>query len=954
MTRKYAGLPLLVAFACAGALPVFCQTLQVSVNSNGFATNVAAGQTINLSSSGVGQAAQATILVANRGVSALTLTSITVAGSPMITAVGAPTLPLNLSPGGFTSFNLQYLPSAAGTTTGQVSIAFTTGGQSSLFGFNLTGTTADLVFSYFLPPGGSLTSLNPGDRITFPATNVGSSATATVTILNRGSATATVPTATVTGSDFVLASSPSLQLAGGQQGTFNVNFTPHGAGPIVGALTIGLGSGSISFGLSGTGATPNVSASYAFADGNVRPLANGTTISFPAVDINATAQAGIEILNQGLAPVTVASIAVTGATFGLGSLPLLPATIGPGQALRCAVTFSPTQAGTFTGTLVITVNGAGSISSTLSGSTASATLALTYVDANNSTFSLQDGATISFPDTPTGGTSTVTLAVTNTGKGTGSVSSISLAGDSPAPYLLLSLPTLPVLIAPSQQLRVGIRFSPADRNLYSAALLLNVNGQPVTINLKAQGIAPQFTYSWSNGGDGNAFSSGDTISVPDTAIGDTSSLTVTISNAGNTDGQVAAIAVSGPGFSAADVPPLPFTIKPNGAPQQFTVKFAPTEPGAAAGRLAIGSDVVNLKSNGIGSKLIYTYVNSASTVSVADSGSVIFAPLPVGGTESMEFSIRNTGTSAATISSISLAAATPIFSLKNLPPLPMNLAAGATVTFPVTFAPNNVGNLTTPLRINSASFLLSGTGTPPPALSAFQFQGPSGQQQPSQQPAVGLSLSAPYPLDLQGTITLAFHATAFVDDPAIQFANGGRVAKFTIPANTTDALFSNNSNRIPLQTGTVTGDIVLTPAFILAGGYDLTPTPASTSTMTIPAAAPQLLSAVVGNLTTNTFTVVISGFSTTRSVTKLEVQLTPKPGVKLNGGHLTVDTSTAAAAWFQSSSSQQSFGGLFTMAVPITLHNGSSSDDLVHQLQSAVVTATNEVGTSTSVTAIIQ
>jgi hypothetical protein len=954
MTRRHAGLPLIVALACAGMLPIFGQTLQVSVTANGATRNVAAGGTITLWSRGVGRAAVATVLVANSGASAVTVTSVMVAGSPMMKVVGPPAFPMNLSPGAFTSFNVQSLPFAAGKTTGQVSIAFIAGGQSSLFDFNLSGTTADLVFSYFLPPAGALTGLNPGDRITFPATNVGSSATATITIMNRGSAPVAVPPPAVSGADFVLANSPaSLQLAGGQQATFNVNFTPHGVGPIVGTLTMGLGPESISFGLAGTGATPNVTASYAFADGNIRPLSNGTTITFPAVDINGTVPTGIEILNQGLAPVTVASIAVSGAAFALVSLPLLPATLGPGQALHCAVTFAPTQAGTFTGTLVITVNGA-SISSTLSGSTASATLALTYVDANNSTFNLQDGSTISFPDTPTSGTSTVTLAVTNTGKGTGSVSTISLAGDNPAPYLLLGLPTLPVLIAPNQQLRVGLRFSPPDRNLYSATLLLNVNGQSVTINLKAQGIAPLFTYSWSNGGDANAFSAGDTISIADTAIGNTTSLTVTISNAGNTDGQVSAIAVSGQGFSVTDVPPLPFTIKPNGVPQQFTMKFAPTEAGAATGRLVIGSDAFNLKSNGIGSKLIYTSINPGSSVSVADGGSVIFAPLAVGSTESMDFSIQNAGNSAATISSINLASASTIFSLKNLPTFPMNLAVGSTVTFSATFAPNNVGSLTATLRINSASFLLSGIGTPPPTLSEFQFQGPSGVQQPSQQPAVGLSLSAPYALDLQGTITLTFLANGFVDDPAIQFANGGRVAKFTIPANTMDALFSNNGNRIPLQTGTVAGNIVLTPAFTLAGGYDLTPTAPTTSTITISASAPQLLSASVASPTLSTFTVVISGFSTTRTVTKLDVQLTPKPGVKLDDGHLTLDTSAAATAWFQSSTSQQSFGGLFLMAIPITLHNGSTRDDLVHQLQSAVVTATNEVGTSASVTAIIQ
>ena len=40
--------------------------------------------------------------------------------------------------------------------------------------------------------------------------------------------------------------------------------------------------------------------------------------------------------------------------------------------------------------------------------------------------------------------------------------------------------------------------------------------------------------------------------------------------------------------------------------------------------------------------------------------------------------------------------------------------------------------------------------------------------------AIGVTLASPYPLPITGTLTLAFASSAFVDDPAIQFATGGR------------------------------------------------------------------------------------------------------------------------------------------------------------------------------------
>jgi hypothetical protein len=284
----------------------------------------------------------------------------------------------------------------------------------------------------------------------------------------------------------------------------------------------------------------------------------------------------------------------------------------------------------------------------------------------------------------------------------------------------------------------------------------------------------------------------------------------------------------------------------------------------------------------------------------------------------------------------------------------MNLAVGANVTFSIAFVPNNVGTLTAILRINEAGFTLSGTGTPPPTLPSYDFQPGSGTQKPGQQLTVGLSLSAAYPMALQGSLTITFVSSVFADDPAIQFASGGRTVKFTIPSNSTQALFNNNATSIPVQTGTVAGSIVVTPIFVMQnGGFDITPVTPPALTMSVDRLAPQLLNASITNQTATGFLLVVNGYSTTRAVRQLDIQVAPRSGSIFGSTHLAVDVTSASTAWFQSAASEQAFGGTFSMQVPFTLQNGKSGVDLVHQLQSLSITATNEVGTSNSVAVAI-
>lgn len=690
------------------------------------------------------------------------------------------------------------------------------------------------------------------------------------------------------------------------------------------------------------------SFTYTLADGNVHSLGAGTTITFPSVDINASTAATVIVANSGTGSGTISGISVTGTGFRLVNPNLLPATLAAGGTLVFQIVFTPTQIGSFTGTFAIDVPGA-SITGNLAGSTPPPNFALKYVDpTTGNTLPLAAGSTLPFPNTQVGATTTITVAITNSGAGSGSVSAIALGAGSASAFQLVSLPPFPILVPPSQQLTFGIRITPQQQQLFTDTLNVTLSGQVTSVNLQAQGIQPIYSYQFFTSTNSMTVLAGGSITIPNTAVGQTTTLTVEVTNTGMGAGQISAIGVTGQGLSLSNQPNLPATIQPGGT-VQFTLTFSPTQPGSVSGRLTFGSDTVTLAATALGPQLTYTYTSGSSAVQVASGGAVIFTPLAVGSSESLTFSIQNAGTSAATISSIDLSAPSTIFALSGLPGLPTSLAPGATITFPISFAPNNTGNLTLTLLVNSDSLTLSGNGTQPPSLPAYSFTGPSGTEQPAQQPNLGLTLASPYPLPLQGTLTLVFQSNVFSDDTAIQFANGGRTVNFTIPANSTQALFGGNATSVALQTGTTSGSIVITPSFALTDGFSLTPATPTAITLTVPGEAPELLTGTLSTASASGFSVTLTGYTTTRVLSKLNVQFTPAKGQTFNPSQLTIDVSSTASAWFQGATAS-GFGGSFLVAIPFTLSGGSSTATLVQLLQSVSIAATNDVGTSSAIT----
>lgn len=464
---------------------------------------------------------------------------------------------------------------------------------------------------------------------------------------------------------------------------------------------------------------------------------------------------------------------------------------------------------------------------------------------------------------------------------------------------------------------------------------------------------PAFSYALIQGSVTTPFAANQAVILPTTNVGSSTSLFVRVTNTGNGAGTVDTISAANQAFQLAGLPGLPATINPGGS-ILFELTFTPTQIGVATGLFRIGTDTFILQGTGAGAHLVYSFGSGSNLAPVVPAGNVVFAPAQIGQNSNLTFVVQNTGTVAATITSVGTASPKSAFQIQNPPALPLNIAPNASASFTIQFSPANTGISSDTLIVGTDTFALSGIGKAPPPLPAYSFSGASGTVTAFQQPAIGLALSAPYPIALTGTLTLSVTSDSFAADPAVQFGSGGLTVSFTVPANATQALFNGVSPQIKLQTGTVASTIAITPSFSTSGGYNLTPGSPSTLTLTVAPAAPVLLSAQITATAASSFSIAIVGYATSRSMQKLNVQLTPAAGFSLPTTQFTVDASSAFTLWYQSTASQP-YGSLFSVTIPFSLAGTvATGQSLTSAIQSVAITAVNEIGTSNSVSIPLQ
>jgi hypothetical protein len=698
------------------------------------------------------------------------------------------------------------------------------------------------------------------------------------------------------------------------------------------------------------GQTPANTANLAFRatlPDSASDIVDGATIVMAAPGIGGGLVATITVTNRGTTVPQINFVQISGATdFTLFGVPEVPFVVASQQVFGFQVGYKASNSGR--NSARVTVNytvGTSTVSVNINFVGTAPEFTYSVIPQGSNATPLNDGGTIAFPPTPIDATSTAVVVVNNRGTGQGVFNGAAATGEG---FATVGVPLAGTTVDPTREVRFSVQFTAKVLEDVRGGLTVETADRRVAFNLTGSGTGARFAYELVTSAGTAELRPNAVINLPDATVGgDKTSVVVRFRNTGNADGRVAVInAAGGPGITLSEVPLLPLLV-PSGQVFGFTVNFQPTTPGRQQARLRIGTDDFELTGNGLGATLTYSYVANNVSTTVASAGSVIFTPAAVGASSELRFVIANTGTASTTVSSIGLATATTLFTLGTLPGLPATLNPNQSIGFPITFTPNVLGTSTATLRVDNATFTLSGAGNAPPPLPAIRFDGATGTQDALQQPAVGMVIASAYPLALTGTLTLTFNSEVFSNDPAVQFATGGRTANFTIPANSTRAIFANGANQIRVQTGSVAGIILLTPSVQTQdGAINLTPTNPPQGTLTVAAGAPRILSVALGAKTANTITLIVSGYTTARSVTQIVLNFTPTTGENVTTTSVTLPVESAFLGWYNGTQSG-AFGSLFSVTIPLTLAGDLKNVTQVSDtLQSVSAVVSNRAGAS--------
>jgi uncharacterized repeat protein (TIGR01451 family) len=196
--------------------------------------------------------------------------------------------------------------------------------------------------------------------------------------------------------------------------------------------------------------------------------------------------------------------------------------------------------------------------------------------------------------------------------------------------------------------------------------------------------------------------------------------------------------------------------------------------------------------------------------------------------------------------------------------------------------------------------------------------------QPGLQASLKLTLPTAFPFAFSGTITMGFVSNAVipVDDPAIQFATGGRQVAFTFDANALQAQFSGSPD-VGFQTGTVAGTLTFSGT-LQAGTVQASFAPSLSAAPLIVMPLPPKISRVQKD--TSGKAVLIDLYSTTREVTQLSFEFITSqdvklscgsaPGCSVSGSSMTFDVHSIFDAWY---SGDVVFGSLSRLRVPFSI-----------------------------------
>jgi hypothetical protein len=272
-------------------------------------------------------------------------------------------------------------------------------------------------------------------------------------------------------------------------------------------------------------------------------------------------------------------------------------------------------------------------------------------------------------------------------------------------------------------------------------------------------------------------------------------------NTGATSRPLTTFSVGAP-FLILDFDPttLPQTVAA-GASVNFTVSFAPTQPGQFSTTLAADGVSVTLTGTAIsGVAITVSSAGGAPAQLQVDFGSVA-----QGSTVTQQVVMSNPLQTTITVQNVAVMNLQGTSFQLETAWSPTTLAPGATATLEVDFTPTSDGPQQAALEIDQTSIPLTGVGLDPPfppATMALSNMNATSSQQDS----LTVDLTAPAPANGTGQILMSFQPSSpnANQDSAIMFISGGLTAPFSVNQGDPAGYFGT-ANSIAFQTGTTAG-----------------------------------------------------------------------------------------------------------------------------------------------------
>ncbi len=546
----------------------------------------AAAPAISLSSTAFSFASQTvgststaqTLTLSNTGTANLTINSVGFTGtnaSEFSQATGTTcTNGVSIAPSGNCLYKFTFNPMTSGNKTAGLSVAHNSPNSPSTATISAIATAAS-------SPVFSMNS----NGVNFGNQTINTNVTQPLIITNNGNANLNVGVISITGTNSTLFNVDNLcnnqSILPSATCTFNVGFNPTTMGAKTANLNIAhnaIGTPSV-FTMAGTGVT--VTPPTGAFDLNTFNFGNQTT------NTNSTTKT-FTLTNSGPGALMINSIGVAGSSDFVitGGTCVVNSSISSGSTCTVIAQFTPSSAGSKTGSINITSNATGSISIALNGTGVAPAAAVMTTSVNSLDFGYQ-------------ATNTSSAAKTLTISNTGNANLLLLGLTIPNGFIkdtLTSTCAIDANILPSSTCNIGLIFAPTTSANFTSSLLIDSNSGSKTLSLTGTSIpnvvtTPVATLSIVNGSDfGN-------ININTTSV----AKTFTLTNTGNSNLLLSSIS-STTGFAVSH------NCTASLAPQascSIQVNFTPTTTGAINGTLDIahnsgnGSSSANLTGTGV-------------------------------------------------------------------------------------------------------------------------------------------------------------------------------------------------------------------------------------------------------------------------------------------------------------------------------------------------------------------